>query len=272
MRIRERNRGFTLIELLVVISIISILAAMLMPVFAQAKATAKQIACMVQMKQIGMALFIYLGDYDDNWPPFCSPSDLGPPFAPQQPWFGYDNNNAPLVSGFYGQVDEKAINPPRFGAIDPYLKSQGIKRCPSMPADWQSSYALNWFSPNNPSAYYATNPLAQGNEYGPSSKTVRKEPDQSLSGTGANDVEVQFPAETLILWEHKAQAPLCNWLQSPDWFDSPPDDAHYIDHFHFLHRKGANAIWGDSHAKRITYFALKRPWFSIRKDIYPGYF
>lgn len=62
-----KNRGFTLIELLVVIAIIAILAAILFPVFAQAKAAAKKTAALSNMKQLGTALVMYNGDYDDRY-------------------------------------------------------------------------------------------------------------------------------------------------------------------------------------------------------------
>jgi prepilin-type N-terminal cleavage/methylation domain-containing protein len=62
------RRAFTLIELLVVIAIIAILAAILFPVFAQAKASAKKIAVLSQYKQAGTATAIYLGDVDDTAP------------------------------------------------------------------------------------------------------------------------------------------------------------------------------------------------------------
>ena len=59
------RRGFTLIELLVVIAIIAILAAILFPVFAQAKAAAKKTQALSNLKQLGTATFMYMGDYDD---------------------------------------------------------------------------------------------------------------------------------------------------------------------------------------------------------------
>src|SRR5688500_16532858 len=62
------RRGFTLIELFVVIAIIGILAAILFPVFAQAKEAAKKTASISQMKQIGTATIIYTADYDDIFP------------------------------------------------------------------------------------------------------------------------------------------------------------------------------------------------------------
>ncbi len=65
---RNRKTGFTLIELLVVIAIIAILAAILFPVFAQAKAAAKKTALISNVKQIGTAIQMYVADYDDLMP------------------------------------------------------------------------------------------------------------------------------------------------------------------------------------------------------------
>jgi len=62
------SRGFTLIELLVVIAIIAILAAILFPVFAQAREKARQTTCLNNQKQIGLALMQYLQDYDEAYP------------------------------------------------------------------------------------------------------------------------------------------------------------------------------------------------------------
>lgn len=63
-----RNRAFTLIELLVVIAIIAILAAILFPVFAQAKVAAKKTASLSNVKQLSLANTIYATDYDDVFP------------------------------------------------------------------------------------------------------------------------------------------------------------------------------------------------------------
>src|SRR2546426_1113909 len=64
----HRSRGFTLIELLVVIAIIAILAAILFPVFAQARAKARQSVCLSNLKQMGQGFLMYGQDYDEKYP------------------------------------------------------------------------------------------------------------------------------------------------------------------------------------------------------------
>ncbi len=83
----RRAPGFTLIELLVVIAIIAILAAILFPVFAQAREKARTTTCLSNEKQIGLAILMYAEDFDESIPPviICqckgtSAPDLDPPY------------------------------------------------------------------------------------------------------------------------------------------------------------------------------------------------
>ncbi len=271
------KRGFTLIELLVVIAIIAILAAILFPVFAQAKDSAKQIACMSNMRQLGIAAKMYQSDSDDYWFPLMR-YEPRPGFSDAQMWIGYDNNNATVSSSLPGNQSLPATNPVRPGSIDPYLKSEGIKRCPKQPQNWQLAIGHNGFQDGFASPYYTTNPKAEHNEYGPGSKKgVDPACDPSwpvcfVNGiqvfSGVNGSEIEEDANTIMAWEHGSYAPMCNFLMPYDWQESPPDQDGLRKHFNFLHRDGTNTVWTDGHARRLTYGQLKRPMFSVRKDIY----
>ena len=251
---RPRLRAFTLIELLVVIAIIAILASILFPVFAQARENGRQIVCTSNMRQLGMAMRLYVTDHDESWFPAISRSDLGPEFSPVQHWIGYDNNNEPPD----GNTQKPAVNRVRPGALDPYIRNEGVKRCPSMPGQWQMSYALNVWSVE-----------VRPNEYGPASRSCA--PD-NLSQYGicqpASDAEIEEPSSTIIAWEHNYKVPECNFLQHADWFGSPPDDKDLREHFQVLHRNKSTVLWVDGHVNGMMYGRMRRPMFSTLKSIY----
>src|SRR5262245_63898370 len=84
-RMRTQNKAFTLIELLVVIAIIAILAAILFPVFAQAREKARAISCTSNEKQISLGVLMYVQDYDETFPVYWYPvpeAPTDPPFTP----------------------------------------------------------------------------------------------------------------------------------------------------------------------------------------------
>jgi prepilin-type N-terminal cleavage/methylation domain-containing protein/prepilin-type processing-associated H-X9-DG protein len=107
---RLTNRAFTLIELLVVIAIIAILAAILFPVFAQARDKARQASCQSNLKQWGNAFMMYSQDYDENLP------------------YNYHYNTGQTMLWWW--EDD----------LQPYVKNYQIALCPSANPAWEYTW------------------------------------------------------------------------------------------------------------------------------------
>jgi len=125
-----KRKAFTLIELLVVIAIIAILAAILFPVFAQAREKARQITCASNLKQIGLGILQYVEDYDEVFPQGASNS-----------W-----------------------NSPWPGTVQPYIKSINVFRCPDDSSPLVNQANPGWMGDN---ISYACNGLIGWHNDGP---------------------------------------------------------------------------------------------------------
>ena len=159
----RRTRGaFTLIELLVVIAIIAILAAILFPVFAQAREKARQTSCLSNMKQMGTATIMYTQDYDESF------------YAHRYNCDGGDGTGgAKVTCAQYtsGAADGSALDTDsskRFFwcyILQPYIKSYAVFKCPSYggafyPGDGTTAPVASG------NAGYANAPGALGSHYG----------------------------------------------------------------------------------------------------------
>ena len=114
-----RRRAFTLVELLVVIAVIAILSAMLLPALAHSKASAQRTACESNLRQLGMATEIYLGDNAGLFFKHCD----APNAAGQQWWFGW-------LQGTMVPEGQRAFDLST-GVLFPYLHGSDVRLCPS---------------------------------------------------------------------------------------------------------------------------------------------
>ena len=119
--------GFTLIELLVVIAIIAILAALMFPVFAQAKRSAKKTVAISNLKQIGTAVVLYAGDHDDVFP---RTMDVSSGFPETISWWAvanYQKALEPYMRNGRGGVDQRGLAPSK-GSVwfDPSDPDRGL--------------------------------------------------------------------------------------------------------------------------------------------------
>jgi prepilin-type N-terminal cleavage/methylation domain-containing protein/prepilin-type processing-associated H-X9-DG protein len=168
------KKGFTLIELLVVIAIIAILAAILFPVFAQAREKARAITCVSNEKQMGLAILQYVQDNDEQFP-FLQ-------------YYYYGSGTTPLYA-----IDWT-------DAIYPYVKNGnlssgvsnvvihngtgGVWSCPSFPVAGANEYGINW-------------ELARDG-----GGTYEAQHDTAYSVETVNDASITSPADTLMVGEH----------------------------------------------------------------------
>ncbi len=176
-----RRNAFTLIELLVVIAIIAILAAILFPVFAQAREKARGATCVSNQKQILLAIMQYTQDYDESFP-------IGEQFPVK--WDGGINSTDQCI-GIENEVDPyiKAgvpWGPERAASVwkcpsDPYQRDD-CDGAPGIGTGYDISYGFTNYNPANPLTQFGVFSFTKGVS------------SQTLAGVGS-------PAGTAIMWE-----------------------------------------------------------------------
>lgn len=221
----RKKMGFTLIELLVVIAIIAILAAILFPVFAQARERARAISCISNMKQIGTATMMYTQDYDETM------------FA--QPYPGSADVNG--VTQYYEYYPEY---------LYPYVKSAALFKepdyagypwwiycnfigSPGAPANLQKALYVNTLDDYH--LGYGVNELMFGNATGEALAQIQKPSEVMLYSDGVG-LWNTFIGYCLNLGDgYKSYAITSDQIS---WFYGPP-----------RHFGGANFAYADGHAK-----------------------
>jgi prepilin-type N-terminal cleavage/methylation domain-containing protein/prepilin-type processing-associated H-X9-DG protein len=187
---RARESAFTLIELLVVIAIIAILAAILFPVFAQARDKARQAMCQSNLKQMGTAFAMYASDYDGMFP---SPGGIS---------FGRTIQSAWLLSSGTGLGRD-------IGGIYPYVKQRGnagqsnVWSCPNALPGPDNAYS--------PGQNYVMNDYLRGCHPGEARYSLRDSVCGAAWADGINpDLMPNPPAQVILLYESAQHATFHN--------------------------------------------------------------
>ena len=233
MHPRNQKAAFTLIELLVVIAIIAILAAILFPVFAQAREKARAISCLSNLKQIGLSTMMYAQDYDETYPFLYSNCDASADPTKNDPNYGWG------------------------GKVMPYVKSKPLFKCPDdTRAKAEISYGTNgWMGLGN---------FANKGDFAPANTQIPDFTDaygHQLGGWYAirNLASLNAPANVIIWYEDR-------WPEKDGYYDqlacSNWEFAYerYKDIAQAMaakrHNEGSNLVLGDGHAKyyKMTIF------------------
>jgi prepilin-type N-terminal cleavage/methylation domain-containing protein/prepilin-type processing-associated H-X9-DG protein len=228
---RSPSRGFTLIELLVGIAIIAILAAILFPVFAQAREAARKAACLSNAKQIGTGMYMYAQDFDEVLP-----------MSTYWPWCGYSTPSDFRI-------------PKWMDLISPYIKNTRVFTCPDYPGDSQQHQNYVFQPP--------TCTGARATQFG---TYVVNGAYPALTGVSAHGpsghslAEIRSPADTIYVTETGDwgvdRSSEMSWTNNPRLVTtSSPRTLNAViggkDSIvaKLYHSDGMNVVWCDGHAK-----------------------
>lgn len=235
-RAARPKSAFTLIELLVVVAIIAILAAILFPVFAQAREKARAIACLSNGRQIGLALILYVQDYDETYPQE-HPSDGNP---------AVDDAHAQLESIDYGSPFDKIL---------PYVASTN------------SAKTQLYICPDDPHPHGDTILDGKGNCIGSMPLSPPPGPLSSYLLNayylfGATLAVLPVPSESIYVSERRdgyCDVHYHPWLGEVEIPTGPTDTTDPVAVAFNRHTQGSNYIYADGHSKWMLFQNTRKP-------------
>jgi prepilin-type processing-associated H-X9-DG protein/prepilin-type N-terminal cleavage/methylation domain-containing protein len=259
----RRRVAFTLIELLVVIAIIAILAAILFPVFAQARSKARQAACLSNLKQIGTGMMMYAQDYDEVLPGNTNLNGAGEPTDARWPAPATTAHSAGLSEAFgWNQpYDPTVAGTFRIWARDvqPYIKNLQVFRCPETKP--RSSEPGGCTPASNTCEVTGANAALAGNG------------NILLNGIPASKSLAAITAPADIIFAHEVR----NWnrvAQEKPRGVRVGTEVQYTnfahDYYDSLHGGGANLLFCDGHAKWQKRSAIRFAQFGAPVSLNPG--
>jgi prepilin-type N-terminal cleavage/methylation domain-containing protein/prepilin-type processing-associated H-X9-DG protein len=237
------RRAFTLIELLVVIAIISLLAALLFPVFSQARNSALNTQDMSNLRQVGLAAQMYLGDNDETWVPVGGWNDptVTPNTSPTlrgdgQPWHGWG-----LTLSQYTK-DDGVFHSPWLPEVGNYFTgacatSNGMK--------FTNNYTMNWFLGRDDSCGNAGNDECDAP---PSSENYLQTPSGESLKTPIKLSQIDEPASTMAFMLNQATSSYGNSFGC-DYNTLQASDYVNVLRWRAVFREGGNIGFADGHVK-----------------------
>jgi len=228
-----KRSGFTLIELLVVIAIIAILAAILFPVFAQARDKARQASCLSNLKQIGVALGMYNQDYDERMPDCCQWGRAWVWAVSNGDFTGACaqvgiSKSSPSKDTYIGPEQ----TPPRYvqELLHPYVKNAELWFCPGV---GKSRYFNG--DPKWPTYGYNGTTYIWNRQANPSTSVNPYSKQKPVLLSGLAIASIPRPAEAPTLWD----MPYWYQIKTP----CPQSDLKPA------HGDGLNVLYADTHVK-----------------------